>query len=323
MNSCTSTLLSASATTQLRIREALDRCSTNVMIANANHDIIYMNEAVQAMMARNEAELKKSLPQFDARDLIGKNIDVFHRNPAHQRQLLDALQSNYKTQIRVGSLYFGFSANPIVDAQGSRVGTVVEWHDRTAEVGIENEVQTIVESAAAGDFAKRLTLEGKVGFFAGLSRDMNTLLQTAEHGLTEVSKVLSAFAQGKLTARMAGDYSGLFAQVQDSANTTATNLTRVLGEVRSAADALTGAANQVSATAQSLSQAASEQASSVEETTASIDMMSASITQNSDNARVTDGMATKASKEAGEGGQAVTQTVTSCSAWLGRGIMIT
>ena len=38
--------------------------------------------------------------------------------------------------------------------------------------------------------------------------------------------------------------------------------------------------------------------------------MSASISQNSDNARVTDGMATKASKEAGEGGSAVTQTVT-------------
>jgi methyl-accepting chemotaxis protein len=75
------------------------------------------------------------------------------------------------------------------------------------------------------------------------------------------------------------------------------------------AQALSGAANQVSATAQSLSQAASEQAASVEETTASIDMMSASISQNSDNAKVTDGMATKASKEATEGGQAVTQTV--------------
>jgi methyl-accepting chemotaxis protein len=38
-------------------------------------------------------------------------------------------------------------------------------------------------------------------------------------------------------------------------------------------------------------------------------MMSASITQNSDNAKVTDSMATKASQEAAEGGDAVTQTV--------------
>ncbi|BCO29387.1 methyl-accepting chemotaxis protein III [Rhodoferax lithotrophicus] len=81
-------------------------------------------------------------------------------------------------------------------------------------------------------------------------------------------------------------------------------------EIRGAADALTGAANQVSATAQSLSQAASEQAASVEETTAQIDVMSASITQNSDNAKVTDGMATKTTKEAVDGGSAVSQTVT-------------
>jgi len=37
--------------------------------------------------------------------------------------------------------------------------------------------------------------------------------------------------------------------------------------------------------------------------------MAASINQNSDNAKVTDGMATKASREASEGGQAVSQTV--------------
>ena len=47
----------------------------------------------------------------------------------------------------------------------------------------------------------------------------------------------------------------------------------------------------------------------MEETSASIDAMSASITQNSDNAKVTNGMAAKASEEAGEGGSAVTQTV--------------
>ena len=50
---------------------------------------------------------------------------------------------------------------------------------------------------------------------------------------------------------MDGDYQGLFGKVKESANSTAENLARVLGEVRAAADALTGAANQVSATAQS------------------------------------------------------------------------
>jgi len=293
-----------------RIKNALDKCSTNVMIADTQNHIVYMNETVTAMMQRNEGELRKTLPQFDARKLIGQSIDVFHKNPAHQRDLLATLNKNYRTQIKVGTLTFSLSANPILNPAGERLGTVVEWADRTAEVGVENEVAAMVDGAAKGDFSERLNMAGKEGFFATLSQSMNQLMETSERGLTDVSDLLAAFAEGDLTHRIDREYFGLFGKVKDNANSTAENLTRVLGEVRAAADALTGAANQVSATAQSLSQAASEQAASVEETTSQIDVMSASISQNSDNAKVTDGMATKASKEATEGGSAVGLTVT-------------
>jgi methyl-accepting chemotaxis protein len=297
------------AAENLRIRNALDKCSTNVMIANADHEIIYMNETVAAMMLGNEAELRKVLPRFDARALIGQNIDVFHKDPSHQRHLLGALQETYRTQIRVGSLSFSLSASPIINAGGQRVGTVVEWADRTAEVATEVEVADLVQAAAQGNFSSRLRLQGKTGFFANLSTGMNQLMATSEQGLEDVADVLQAFAEGDLTRRIERDYSGLFGKVKDSANATAENLTRVIGEVSAAADALTGAANQVSATAQSLSQAASEQAASVEQTTASIDVMSVSISQNSDNARITDGMATQTARETVDGGSAVSQTV--------------
>jgi methyl-accepting chemotaxis protein len=292
-----------------RIVQALNKASTNVMIADANNDILFMNETVTSMMQRNEAELRKELPQFTARNLIGQNIDIFHKNPAHQRNMLSALQSTHRTQITVGSLTFSLIANPIMGDSGQRLGTVVEWSDRTAEIGIEREVAKVVEAAALGDFSARLNPEGKTGFFVGLTTGMNQLMETSEVGLNDIARLLKSFSAGDLTARIQRDYHGLYGQVKDNANSTADNLTRVLGEVSAAADALTGAAGQVSATAQSLSQAASEQAASVEETSSQIDVMSASISQNSDNARVTDSMATKASKEAAEGGSAVSQTV--------------
>ena len=299
----------AEARANTRIKHALDKCTTNVMIANASYDIVYMNETARAMMQRNEAELRKSLPQFEAATLVGKSIDVFHRVPGQQRAMLAALTSTHRAQIRVGDLYFGFIANPIVDATGRRVGTVVEWLDRTTEVGVEGEIASIVEGAAHGDFSRRLGLEGKSGFFETLSSHINLLMGASEKGLGDVADVLLAFAEGDFTQRMDGEYGGLFGKVKDSANTTAENLTRVLGEVREAAAALTEAANQVSVTAQSLSHAASEQAASVDETGSSMDSMSASINQNSDNARVTDSMASKTSKEAVEGGRAVNDTV--------------
>ena len=87
-------------------------------------------------------------------------------------------------------------------------------------------------------------------------------------------------------------------------------LSQVVSEVNSSAHALAGASEEVSATAQSLSQASSEQAAGVEETSASIEQMTASIAQNTENAKVTDGMASKAAQEAAEGGEAVKATVT-------------
>jgi len=294
----------------LRVVQALNKTTTNVMIADHENQIIFMNDTVQAMLQRHESELRKVIPHFDAGKLLGQNIDVFHKNPAHQRNMLAALANTHRTQIQVGRLYFGLTANPILDSQGQRLGTVVEWFDRTAEVGIEKEVATVVEAAAHGDFSQRLDPIGKAGFFASLTTDMNQLMATSEQGLTDVANLLAAFSQGDLSQQIEREYEGLFGRVKDSANSTAQNLTRVMGEVRAAATALTGSANQVSATAQSLSQAANQQAASVEETTSQIEVMSDSINQNSENAKLTGAMASKTSSEAVEGGHAVSQTVT-------------
>ena len=111
----------------------------------------------------------------------------------------------------------------------------------------------------------------------------------------------------------------LSVQVQTKANDTGSmlfatksmveKLSGIIGEVRSTANVLSGSSEQVSATAQSMSQATSEQAASVEETSASLEQMSASINQNTENAKVTDGMASQAAKQAVQGGEAVSQTV--------------
>ena len=83
----------------------------------------------------------------------------------------------------------------------------------------------------------------------------------------------------------------------------------VMLDVRTSVETVASASEEVSASAQSLSQGSSEQAASVEETSASLEQMSASINQNTENAKVTDGIATKAAQEAVEGGEAVTETV--------------
>ncbi|CAN5319250.1 methyl-accepting chemotaxis protein [soil metagenome] len=174
---------------------------------------------------------------------------------------------------------------------------------------IFSDVGRVFGALSSGDLSQRITRDYS-GTFEQVKDDANITSEKLSAIIEDVGRVFSGMADGDLTQRITRDAEGVFDQVKQDANTSSEKLASIIEEVRAAANALTGAANQVSATAQSLSQSASEQASSVEETTASIDLMSASITQNSDNAGITDGMATKASREAGEGGAAVTQTVT-------------
>jgi len=293
----------------LRVRIALDNVSTGVMIANSQREIIYINNSVQQILKAAEADLRKVLPTFNADRLIGQSIDQFHKNPKHQADMLARLSTTHVAQLAIGERHMQVTANPVINAQGERLGAVAEWKDRTAEIQTEREVAMVVQAAAAGDFSTRIDVNGKDGFFRSLGEQINTLVNTADVGLNDVSRVLSGLAQGDLTERINGDYQGLFDQLKGDCNRSMEVLSKTIGEVRAAADALTGAAGQVSSTSQSLSQAASEQAASVEETSASMQVMSGSVRQNSDNAKITDGMATKAAEEASEGGQAVQQTV--------------
>jgi methyl-accepting chemotaxis protein len=293
-----------------RVKAALDNVSLPVRIAADDGTIIYMNAALQATLRRDQEGFRKQIPGFDAEKVLGGSIGIFYAEPQAALARLRNLNGTTQSRLQLGGRMYDLTTTSVTADTGERLGTIGQWLDVTDQLAAEKEVDALVQAAGQGDFSHRLSAQGKTGFFANLATGMNSLMDTSELGLNDVARLLGAFAEGDLTHRIERDYTGLFGQVKDSANSTAENLTRVLGEVHAAADALTGAANQVNATAQSLSQAASEQAASVEQTSATMDTMSASINQNSDNARVTDGMATKTSREAVDGGRAVNDTVT-------------
>tara|TARA_R110000787_G_scaffold188679_10_gene300419 strand:+ start:3350 stop:5890 length:2541 start_codon:yes stop_codon:yes gene_type:complete len=298
----------------LRIKNALDNVSGNVMIANNDREIIYMNKAVSEMLTSAEVELRKALPHFDARKLMGENIDVFHKNPAHQQNMLSALRSSYRTEIKVGELTFGLIASPIVNDSGDRLGTVVEWKNRTAEVAVENEIGTIVGAAANGDFTQRISLEGKDGFFKLLAENVNSLLETSEVGLNEVVRVLGALAQGDLTETITAEYSGTFGQLKDDANTTVRQLTEIISQIKTATETISTAAKEISAGNTDLSGRTEQQAASLEETASSMEELTSTVKQNAENAQQANQLASGASDVARKGGQVVNEVVTTMSA---------
>ena len=167
----------------------------------------------------------------------------------------------------------------------------------------------IIKGAADGQLDKRANAALFVGGWNQLVSGVNQTLESVVAPVNEVRQIMGALEAGDLTKNITGDYRGDFLALKEAVNNTVARLADTITQVRLSADALTNASAQVSSTAQSLSQSSSEQASSVEESSASVEEMTASISQNAENARVTEGMASKAAHEANEGGTAVKETV--------------
>ena len=292
----------------LRIRQALDDVAAPVRIADTDGTVVYINRALKDTLVRDREGFSKTIAGFDPEKIVGGSIGVFYADPAAALQRLHAIEQTVNSRLKLGSRDYDVITTPIRDGRGQKIGTVGQWMDVTDQLIVQDEIAQIVSSAAAGDFSQRVDPSGKSGFYLQLTENMNNLIGTSEQGLREVAEMMAAFAGGDLTRRMTGDFSGMFAQLKEDSNVTAEKLSEIIENVRNAAEALTSASEQVSSTAQSLAQAASEQAASVERTSSSVEELSSSVAQNTENAKVTDGMATKSATDAVEGGDAVNRT---------------
>lgn len=296
-----------------RIKVALDNVSTGVMIADTNRTIIYANKSLMQLIKKAESDIRKQLPNFNTDNLLGSNIDLFHKNPTHQAELLSSFNSAYKAQIEIGGRHFTVVANPVIDSAGGRLGSVAEWADITAEIAVENEVENIVNAAANGDFTGRINIADKEGFFKQLSSGMNKLMETSAIGLSEVVRVLSALAKGDLTEKITNEYHGTFGQLKDDSNSTVEQLTRVITRIKEATDTINTAAKEIAAGNLDLSQRTEEQASSLEETAASMEELNSTVKHNAENAKEANLLANSASAIAQKGGVVVKEVVTTMS----------
>jgi methyl-accepting chemotaxis protein len=293
-----------------RIRRALDGTSTNVMIADVDRNIVYANQSVLAMLSKVETELRKVLPQFSVDKIVGSNMDIFHKVPAHQAALLARLESTFTSNITVAGQHFRLIASPIIDTNGARLGNVVEWQDRTAEVHAENEIAAVVEAAGQGDFSKKVNENGKVGFMLGIAKGLNQLTGVSQTALQEIAGVLQQIAAGDMRARVNSQYQGTFDTLKQGCNDTAEKLSAMLLGIRDSALTINTASSEISKGNTDLSSRTEQQASSLEETASSMEELTGTVRQNADNARQANQLAARASEIAVNGGDLIHQVVT-------------
>jgi methyl-accepting chemotaxis protein len=171
-----------------RIRTALDKAASNMMVADAAGNIVYMNEAIAATFRLHAAEMRKDLPQFDPSRVLGAHFDSLQKPASSQRNVLDGLTGVQTSDAAYGSASLRIIMTPVTGGDGKRVGAVVQWVDRTQEVATEREVQAVVAKALEGDLMARIRVEGKDGFFKSLAEGMNQIVDNFADLVRTVSR---------------------------------------------------------------------------------------------------------------------------------------
>ena len=297
-----------------QIRQALDKVSTSVMVGNAQHEVVYMNDSAMRLFEGIEEDIQQDITGFNAASVLGSNIDVFHKDPAHQRSLLDKMTSSHTAMAKVGGRTLQIVANPVLGKLGERIGTAVEWTDLTAELAIEVDVQKVVDAAMAGDLGRRIPLDDKQGFLAVLSKNINELVGVSERVINDTARVLAAVSQGDLTETIDNDYSGLYGDLKRDANETVAQLSKVVKELQDAAQAVNTGADEIAQGNADLSRRTEEQAASLEETASSMEQMNATVRQNAGNAANANQLAKATSEQANKGGEIVGNAVSAMNA---------
>ncbi|CAK0779040.1 methyl-accepting chemotaxis protein [Gammaproteobacteria bacterium] len=290
----------------LRIRHALDHVSTGVIITDSKMQVLYSNPAVTNLFTAIEGTLRTHLPSFDSRRLVRTNLAEI---VALGGKNLDLETNSGRHSLSLAGRHFDLVANPVVNHEGVRLGSVVEWTDVTTLRQTQGEVEGMVRAADAGDLGQRLELAGKEGFFYTLAEALNRLLNTVEDAVTSTVRALESMAKGDFTARIDNNYDGAFARIRDHLNETTHQLGVLVGSIRTSAQSIESASQEIATGNADLSRRTEQQAASLEETGATMEELTSTVKQNAANAEQANQFAQGAREVAERGGELMGEVV--------------
>ena len=177
-------------------------------------------------------------------------------------------------------------------------------------MAINAQIDELARAARAGDFSVRGDAAAFQYQFQAMVNHLNGMMASSQASIADVSDVLRAISHGNLTARMEGEYEGVFARMRDDANATTTQLTGIVRGIQVAADSINNAAQELAAGNNDLSRRTEQQAANLEEAAASMEELTSTVRQNAELARQADSEAHAAGVAVRETEQAMAQMAT-------------
>jgi methyl-accepting chemotaxis protein len=292
---------------------AMNTASTNMMVADVDFTIKSINSSLKIMFERNEAALRTVLPNFEASQIVGSKMDIFHKNPDHQRQMVTELTQPWTGDLEVAGLILRLTVVPIFQAQ-KKIGYVVEWLDRTDEANLSREIVNVMQDMESGKFSSRVN-SAATGELALIKNSINNSMENISNIISHLREILAAQASGDLTVDFPkGHYKGQIHDLKNSISYSIDRLKEVVISVTRVANTVNGASLEVSQGSLDLSQSVQQQAAALEQTSATMEQMNAAVKNNTQNALQTAQLAKDVQLKANQGVVVMQQTIEAMNA---------
>lgn len=289
-----------------QIRIAVDSSSANIMIAGLENTVVYVTDSLKTLFKEAEADMRLALPSLSVTNMIGTDIDIFDLHKT-------GTQREHSRDLSFGTRRYRVNVSPVMDETGTRLGTVMEWQDRTDELHVQSEVDDVLRHALNGQFDRRIDAATDNQTLAGLIGNVNSLVSAFDDGMKATGTAISSLAAGDFSDQMTGDFRGAFATLQTDINATFGKLGELVSDIQITAHEINSNTGQIAGDSKSLSRRTESQAASLEETAATMEEMTSTIKNNAQNAEAATKLATQAAGQANSGGKVVENAVAAMS----------
>jgi len=111
-----------------------------------------------------EANFKQDSPTFDAENLINSQLCDILTEAEYQPQNVPALSETYRANVGIAALTFAIEINPVINDEGVRLDSIVEWNDLTEQIDAERQIERLIPRASDGELTARIDSASFAGF---------------------------------------------------------------------------------------------------------------------------------------------------------------
>ena len=228
--------------------KCFEKMRTPILIADADYVIRFANDATVKMFQKIEDKLRTALPHFRANDLVGKNVDIFHADPSHQRRILDRISGPHDGGIHLGDTHLYFTVTPMFDPNKRDASDwmVVELEDRSAEIEATNvrkrlndELVAMAAAHVVGDIDVFVDADSYPETTAAIATRVNEMVQAHIRTKKRAIAVVNAWGEGDFDVRPDPEhYSGKRIFIYDTLEAVRTNMKKMVGDITELSDAI-------------------------------------------------------------------------------------